>query len=955
MEYSIAKSKLESFCERNGLYIIGDVVENAAGKTFFATLVEYDHYSLKIWYEEWNGAPYYAISLSFPYENDLKNFCGKFWSAPCYDESIWVQTNTLPDENGIHYQKGDGNLKEFHISLYRKDSSFDESDFLEKFFASKPISKALKNAIWCNAVPKDWEYSSFAEGSEEVWEYLWKDGSFKKGLKNVLFGDILIGYASDPNSAIEAIGYLSGRVENGVCFLKTFQLENPISLDDVCQLLNCQSTPVQTSMGQLNRVDALKIMGLIMKNNPEVSFKNSDSFNLQKIYDKAVADHASPFAKWYDDYEVAVKSFVTCGSTGSWNSDDLKKLLQEQSNGIASFGQGALDNNSRVAIEQAWNNDFSPLIQDLCKINPSDKSAIETQCVKIRSLLEKKSSKKFKVVFNRIFAALLPDVVSTAVNDADFYDMVTELKKRVSDYPVVSIDKNWIKDNIAFIDYCKQHVRFNPQWHSSNFAWYLKELFDNDKPPQKLEEKKDGGNEGDDEDIGVVKDMKTKHSIDYSKNMILYGPPGTGKTYNTIAYAVAICNKTDINLVKQKMSSEYESVKKEYDELVEKGRVAFVTFHQSYGYEDFIEGIRPIVSDTNKPLSYCIEDGSFKEFCQSALPQGSAFEQFDAAWNKLIEKIENVTNKMLAIPYISKRDKSFPLVQNETKTGLKEKDKPRYFNKNQLYNIYRGLPGVAKGGHDSYRKAIVQYMKEHCGLQDYVQQDVSTSEKYPYVFIIDEINRGNISKIFGELITLIETSKRIGAAEEMKATLPCSGDEFGVPDNIYILGTMNTADRSIAMMDTALRRRFDFVEMMPDTSLLDRPVEGVEINKMLNAINERIEYLYDREHTIGHAFFMGVESLEDLKYTFKDKVIPLLQEYFYDDYEKIRLVLGDNGKESHDFQFVTRDTMAPKDVFMANSSEFKDSYENLPEGKNVYKVNYKALDFKESYTGIYSK
>lgn len=954
MEYSFAKRKLESFCERNGLYNIGDIVENATGKTFFATLIEYDHYSLKLWYEEWDGAPYYAISLSFRYENDLKNFCGKFWTAPYYDESYWMQSNTLPDEKNVRYQKGEGNLKEFHISLYRKDSSFNEDQFLKDFFGSEPISKALKKTYWCNADPGEWTYSSVAEGHEEVWKYYWPDGRIKKGLKNVLFGDILIGYASEPNSAIEAIGYLSGREQSGVRFFKTFQLKNPVSLDDVCRLINSNGAPVQTSMGKLKHVNPLKVMGLILKKNPEVSFKNSNAFDLQKIYNQAIADHASPFAQWYDNYETTVKSFVECGRSGSWGPDDLKKLLQERSNGIASFGQGAMDEKSRDAIEQAWNSEFAPLIQDLCRINPSDKLSIEKKCAEIRILFEKKSTKKFKVVFNRALAAFLPDVVSSAVNDDDFYDMVTELKRRVSDYPVVSSDKNWVKDNIAFVEYCKQHVAFNPPWHSANFAWYLKELFEKDKPPKKLEGENDNEDDGDDDEDEVM-DMEDMQTTDYSKNMILYGPPGTGKTYNTMAYAVAICTKTDVELVKQRMSSDYKSVKKEYDELVDKGRVSFVTFHQSYGYEDFIEGIRPVVAESSKSLGYCIEDGSFKEFCQSAFPQGNAFEQFEIAWDKLIDEIENVAEKTLAIPYVFKKGKSFPLVRNETKTGLKEKDKPRYFNKSQLYNIYRGLPGVAKGGHDSYRKAIVQYMKDHCGLQDYVQQDVSISEKDPYVFIIDEINRGNISKIFGELITLIEESKRVGCMEEMKATLPCSGNEFGVPDNVYIIGTMNTADRSIAMMDTALRRRFDFIEMMPDSSLLKEPINGIELDKMLNAINSRIEYLYDREHTIGHAFFIGVKTFDGLKDVFKDKVIPLLQEYFYDDYEKIRLVLGDNGKELKDYQFVTKTSKAPDKVFMANSSEFKDSFENLPEIKSVYEVNYKSLDCVESYVGIYSK
>ncbi|EGD3107788.1 AAA domain-containing protein, partial [Campylobacter jejuni] len=164
-----------------------------------------------------------------------------------------------------------------------------------------------------------------------------------------------------------------------------------------------------------------------------------------------------------------------------------------------------------------------------------------------------------------------------------------------------------------------------------------------------------------------------------------------------------------------------------------------------------------------------------------------------------------------------------------------------------------------------------------------------------YIIIIDEINRGNVSKIFGELITLIEPSKRIGEKEELKVTLPYSGEKFGVPKNVYIIGTMNTADRSITSLDTALRRRFEFVEMMPDVSKLSMDCEGINLQELLKAINTRIEYLLDREKTIGHAFFVSVENLEDLKKVFQNKIIPLLQEYFYNDYALINAVLNDNG------------------------------------------------------------
>ena len=224
-------------------------------------------------------------------------------------------------------------------------------------------------------------------------------------------------------------------------------------------------------------------------------------------------------------------------------------------------------------------------------------------------------------------------------------------------------------------------------------------------------------------------------------------------------------------------------------------------------------------------------------------------------------------------------------------------------------------------------------------------------ESKPYVFIIDEINRGNISKIFGELITLIEDTKRAGAAEAMEAILPYSGEVFSVPKNVYILGTMNTADRSIALMDTALRRRFEFKEMMPDPEVLERlgvgtiVIDGEELNvaAMLDMINRRIEYLFDREHTIGHAFFTKLAddpSLDTLAGIFEKNVIPLLQEYFYEDYEKIQLILGDNAKDD-EFKFILDKPLKIKDIFNGNPDI------DLPE--KGYEIQHDAFHKLASY------
>lgn len=216
-----------------------------------------------------------------------------------------------------------------------------------------------------------------------------------------------------------------------------------------------------------------------------------------------------------------------------------------------------------------------------------------------------------------------------------------------------------------------------------------------------------------------------------------------------------------------------------------------------------------------------------------------------------------------------------------------------------------------------------------------------------------EINRGNISKIFGELITLIESTKRAGMEEAASAILPYSGKPFSVPSNVYILGTMNTADRSIALMDTALRRRFQFIEMMPDSDVLRKihadKVEDLDVAAMLDKINERITFLYDREHTIGHAFFTGLKddaSLSKLQSIFEKSVIPLLQEYFYEDYQKIQLVLGDNAKSDDSLKFIIDEKVVAKNIFKGNVEDVID----LPEKR--YSINKVAFGNINSYKEI---
>ena len=401
--------------------------------------------------------------------------------------------------------------------------------------------------------------------------------------------------------------------------------------------------------------------------------------------------------------------------------------------------------------------------------------------------------------------------------------------------------------------------------------------------------------------------------VGYPLNQILFGPPGTGKTYSTIIHAIAIIERKTLDQVRNEVKQKgYAAVKQRFDAFMKGGdkRIAFVTFHQSYGYEDFIGGIKPKI--IKEQVGYFPENGVFKDFCERA--QLGVESGFEAAFEKLVDQLNDEAEpKELK----TLRGRSFWVEMNGNQnlslfTG-KNKQKTAVLTK---VAIRRRLTGqeVTKG-RESYYDGVISHLKNCFGLKE------SIGENVPFVFIIDEINRGNISKIFGELITLIEESKRIGNANELRVKLPNAEDgeeNFGVPNNVYIIGTMNTADRSIAMLDTALRRRFEFVEMMSRPDLLRdiRIVDakgkdtGIDLVCLLKVMNERIEVLLDREHQIGHAYFLEaledghqkkIMPIENLGKLFQNKIIPLLQEYFYDDYEKIRMVLGDGQDKALDF------------------------------------------------------
>lgn len=458
-------------------------------------------------------------------------------------------------------------------------------------------------------------------------------------------------------------------------------------------------------------------------------------------------------------------------------------------------------------------------------------------------------------------------------------------------------------------------------------------------------------------------------------NRILFGAAGTGKTFHSINHALSIIENKPLEVLEQE---DRRALKLRFDEYKAQGQIKFVTFHQSFSYEDFVEGIRAESvedSEGSKNIEYPVIPGVFKSICDAAtiktvvenrdtefnpnknqvwkmsLGRAGTDEEIYQyciqnncvllGWGEDLDFSNAQTKKQIEILMdengYSEYRKKYPSASrfvNDFKNKIKVGDLIIVSDGNHKFRAIAEVVGnysllsVREDTPDYVQKRAVKWLNifkpslavEHLFNKVLSQQTIynlanainlqkltnilTTTEEVDdqhkkFVLIIDEINRGNISRIFGELITLIEDSKRQGAEEELSVTLPYSKEEFSVPSNVYIIGTMNSSDRSLTGLDIALRRRFTFIEMPPKPELLNEvKVEGLNVGELLKVINQRIEVLLDRDHCIGHANFMSLReqpTLEHLADIFKQKIIPQLQEYFFDDWAKINMVLNANG------------------------------------------------------------
>ena len=647
-------------------------------------------------------------------------------------------------------------------------------------------------------------------------------------------------------------------------------------------------------------------------------------------------DQYSP--TWGKSYRQLVEKIQA--EKPNFSADTIRQIWYERSNGISSLKQGGM---SLVEFQNAQRELFYLTRQIAEGCTQENYDRVMERLIKLKD--DGFLNKVYRALCHRAFAAIYPSQITSVVNISNFF----------SSY-----------------NYCNNHFQLGlPQgqeWFASNLVLKktLHQVLGDDVDPielnmslwhlyaQVIPKKNDIASIG--SEAAVVEDDQDEEiaTPQLPKNTILYGPPGTGKTYRTIDLAVRACEPAAYSQQVGKDETERRrELKTIYDRLIAEKRVRFITFHQSFGYEEFIEGLRAETTDDGE-VSYEIKAGIFKQICEdAAFGHAGVQQELDDALVQLQERLaeegsitlETQHGKAFQLAY--KSQTCFGIFPSQSKKADLGKGYNAYLKDIRL--VYQDPQ--AKVHNPSYVRSILNYLIKQESLPPHSQGSVP-EKRQNYVLIIDEINRGNISKIFGELITLIETSKRAGEPEALSVMLPYSSTPFSVPNNLYLIGTMNTADRSLTALDTALRRRFEFEAMLPDTDVLkDTVVKGIDLQRLLQTLNDRIQVLYDREHTLGHAFFIPVVqakededlAFERLKRIMRNKVLPLLEEYFYNDWQKIRMVLGDNQKSKNPrLQFVreAKDQKLFADLFGHDETddlhEIGASFQLTPEEDEVW-------------------
>ncbi|MBL7704914.1 MAG: AAA family ATPase [Taibaiella sp.] len=614
------------------------------------------------------------------------------------------------------------------------------------------------------------------------------------------------------------------------------------------------------------------------------------------------------------------------------NEDFLQRYLFESSNGISTIRQQLITHSARVKIRNLVEAKFS-LLNEILK--SKDKHFV------YRKVMELIGENKYSIVY-RFLRAIFPYHFTSIDAPGWFKQLNLKLSKdyNFNLHENNQIDRNWeIIGSVVSEDIYKTQIFF---WKLVNDT-LIQEPSNDD-----------------------TESSSNQNNNTMDLNQILYGAPGTGKTYATKKIAVEIIDEMKYD------ENDRDTILERYNTLVKSRQIVFTTFHQSLSYEDFIEGIKPVSLDEN--VIYEVKDGIFKDLCTLAKNEKKNYRTvsneiytppFEDAWNALIEKVQNSIEKEGQLNLKTKSGGTIYVtsVSNQGNlifkpVGTKTKDYTVSFNRakklfkelpnfREIKNIDKEFREVIGGSNSTAYWSVLNEIFDWNSKNSRMEVLEHPHKINKFVIIIDEINRGNVSSIFGELITLIEEDKRQGIVNEIGETLelilPYSRDKFSVPDNLYIIGTMNTADRSVEALDTALRRRFSFFEVNPNPNIIPKysNIEGIDLVAILKTINDRIEILADKDHKIGHSYFLGINTIEDLKDTFQNGILPLLAEYFYGDFGKIGLVLGN--------EFVRASTQK---ATLAKDFNYGDDISQFTE-KKIFELIEPEFWTLESFTSIY--